>query len=448
VADPRALFADHLRAVCRGAEEALRTSAERGAPFDGILLHSGSAATYHGQDRPVEFQPVPHFARFAPLRAPDQLIALRPGAPPRLVRTIPRDFWYEPAEEPDHPFREHFETLEIGSLAEAERELGELSRFAYVGNDPGLARRAGIDPRAIEPEPLLSLLDWQRSLKTPYEIECIREAARVAGLGHAAALRCATERASERQIHAAYLAEAGLLERDTPYTSIVAWDDRSAVLHYETKRTAPPDPGHTFLIDAGATAHGYASDVTRTYAQPGAHPVFAAALLALESLQRELVARIRPGLDYVELHEQAARGVCGILSSLGVLRVDAAGAFERGIDYPFLPHGVGHHLGLQAHDVAGDQAAPTGGRRAPPPRFPYLRTTRELAPGQVVTVEPGLYFIPMLLEPHREGPDRDCFAWDLIDALYPCGGIRIEDDVAVTRDGREDLSRPFVPGSL
>jgi len=131
-----------------------------------------------------------------------------------------------------------------------------------------------------------------------------------------------------------------------------------------------------------------------------------------------------------------------------VLRVGVDRAIERGLALPFLPHGLGHHLGLQVHDVGGQQVSPEGRHRSPSPLYPMLRTTRDLEAGHVVTVEPGLYFIPLLLSPHREGPDAGSFDWDVVDQLLPCGGIRVEDDVLVTEAGHENLTRGCVPGHL
>jgi Xaa-Pro dipeptidase len=91
---------------------------------------------------------------------------------------------------------------------------------------------------------------------------------------------------------------------------------------------------------------------------------------------------------------------------------------------------------------------PEGELRPPPAEYPTLRTTRDLEAGHIVTIEPGLYFIPMLLAERRDGPDSGSFDWRLIDALTPSGGMRIEDDVRVTETGAENLTRPFVPGHL
>ena len=117
---------------------------------------------------------------------------------------------------------------------------------------------------------------------------------------------------------------------------------------------------------------------------------------------------------------------------------------SRGLSYPFYPHGLGHFLGIQTHDVAGHQAAPEGGSNPPPEKHPALRTTRTIEKDMVFTVEPGLYFIDMLLRPHREGPEKDAFDWATIDRLTPFGGIRIEDNIVVTADGHTNLTRPHV----
>jgi len=446
--DLKGLYTEHLRTLARDTEQALALCRDAGEPYDGIVFHAGKQMMYHADDHPVVFHSVPHFARFAPVPGPDHLLLFRPGAATRLVRVVPRDFWYETAAEPEHPYPEVLAVTQVATPEEAQKQLGDVSRCAYVGNDAATAAALGMPPAAVEPRPLVAALDWNRACKTPYEVTCIRAAARIAARGYAVVRQGAAQQMSERQLHAAYLEATGMLENDTPYTNIIAWDDHAATLHYQTKRTTPPEPGASLLIDAGAVHHGYASDITRTYGRDNLHPVFRRALDRMEVMQRQLVAAVGPGVSFVDLHAHAHRGVAAILCDLGILKVDAAAAHERGLTRPFLPHGLGHHLGLQVHDVGGRQASPAGEHSAPPPEYPSLRTTRELAPGHVVTIEPGLYFIPMLLEPFRAGTDAGAFDWKLVDALVPSGGIRIEDDILVTPQGRDDLTRPFVPGHL
>ena len=444
--DPIERFDEHLRRVCDAAAQALDDARAAGCAFDGIVLHAGTEACYHADDRVVPFRSTPHFRRFAPVEGPGHLLLFRPGERPRLAWVDAQSHWEEPAPQPEAEVRAAIDTVPVPAPEAARPLLGDLSGVAYLGDDPELARHLGVPQAAVEPPPLVAALDWQRAFKTPFEVDCIRAANRLAGRGHAVARAGFEQRESERRIHARYLEATGALELETPYPNIIAWDDRGAILHYQRKRDAKPSPGNSFLIDAGASVRGYASDVTRSYAHPEAHPVFREALDRMETLQQSLCEQVAPGLSFVALHERAVHGVAAILCELGVLRCGVDEAVGKGLALPFLPHGLGHHLGLQVHDVGGRQESPTGGELPPPEAHPYLRTTRTLAPGHVVTIEPGLYLIPRLLGPLRAGPDASSFHAGLLDELIPCGGIRIEDDVLVTEGGCENLTRPWVPG--
>jgi Xaa-Pro dipeptidase len=127
-----------------------------------------------------------------------------------------------------------------------------------------------------------------------------------------------------------------------------------------------------------------------------------------------------------------------------VITLGGQEAVEAGLTHPFFPHGVGHFLGLQVHDIGGRQQSPEGGTLAPPSQYPYLRTTRTIEQNQVFTIEPGVYFIEMLLRPQREGPKKELFNWKLIQYLFAHGGVRIEDNVLVTQTGHRNLTRPHI----
>ena len=112
-----------------------------------------------------------------------------------------------------------------------------------------------------------------------------------------------------------------------------------------------------------------------------------------------------------------------------------------GVTAAFMPHGMGHLLGVQVHDVGGFMENETGTTIDPPSGHPYLRLTRVLEENMVLTIEPGLYIIDMLLEELRGTPAESHVNWSTVDALRPYGGVRIEDNVRVLTDGCENLTR-------
>ena len=150
-------------------------------------------------------------------------------------------------------------------------------------------------------------------------------------------------------------------------------------------------------------------------------------------------------MKYLDLHVRAHVLIGDLLHRAGILKVSGEAAVAKGLTRPFFPHGLGHFLGIQVHDVAGRQADREGTLAPPPAEYPALRTTRTIEAGMLFTIEPGLYFIPMLLEAHREGANRADVDWDLVDRLTPFGGIRVEDDVWVGEDGVRNLTRPELP---
>jgi Xaa-Pro dipeptidase len=408
--------------------------------FSSLVVSSGAPFTYFADDRDAPFCPTPTFAHWCPLGGPHHLLHVMPGRRPKLVRYAPEDYWYEQGGAADGFWRDAFDFEEAGTIEAAWRAIGRPARAAYIGNETGRGEEAGL---AANPEPLVARLDWLRSEKDAYEVRCLEEATATGARAHLAAREAFERGASELEIHHVFLAEAGATEAELPYSTIVALDEKAATLHYERKRTQRG--GRVLLLDAGVACRGYACDITRTTLTAGVDERFRALVARLEVLQRELARGARPGRAFLELHVEAHRGVARILCGLGLLRVSAEEAFDKGLTHPFLPHGLGHQLGIQVHDVAGRQSDAQGTPAPPPPEYPFLRNTRTIAPGQVFTIEPGIYFIPMLLRPFRGGGDAGAFDWDAIDALLPCGGVRIEDNVLVTDSGPRNLTRERLP---
>lgn len=410
--------------------------------FDALVISSGRPFTYYSDDQDAPFKPTPHFAHWLPLSGPGHLLHVAAGRRPKLVRVAPEDYWYEQAPLGDPFWRSEFDLVEVGDAARAWKSLALGARTAYVGDDPEAAKAAGLAPSAINPARLLARLDWERAYKSAYEVECLSRATERAARGHKAARVAFENGASELEIHQLYLETTGCLERELPYESIVALDEKGATLHYQSKRTKKD--GRVLLIDVGAPHQGYGSDITRTWTTPAADPVFRELQCGVDALEQRLCALVRPGMPYLDIHVAAHREIADLLAQLGILKLGGPDAVERGLTRPFFPHGVGHFLGIQVHDVGGRQAEPTGGTKPPPSQYPYLRTTRQVEERQVFTIEPGVYFIPMLLREHRSGPNAAHFDWKLVDRLTPFGGVRIEDNVCVTRTGHTNLTRPHV----
>jgi Xaa-Pro dipeptidase len=300
------------------------------------------------------------------------------------------------------------------------------------------AWRIGDDAR--NPPRLMRSLDELRRIKSAYERVCLIEASARASRGHAElqrAFRGGGE--SELSLHLRYLSTTQQDDSQTPYKNIVAIDEHAAVLHHVLYDAEPPQQaGHSLLVDAGATCFGYASDITRTIAHGPGCDEFASLIGGVESIQRSMCDQLRPGLAYEALHDQAHGQLGALLHELGIGRASADELVERGVTRVFMPHGLGHSLGIQVHDVGCRVDLPR-------PENRYLRTTVDVEEGMVFTIEPGCYFIEPLLGPLRTGAEGELVDWAVVDRLKRFGGVRIEDNLLVTASGAENLTRGAWP---
>jgi Xaa-Pro dipeptidase len=425
------LYSRHLDTVRERADQALALGG-----FDHLLIAAGSPLRKFLDDQDYPFLVSPHFKHWLPLTdAPGSWIAYTPGSKPKLVFVQPRDYWHVVPQAPNGYWVEHFDVVIVRSADEALAQLPAGRRAVIAPACPGLD---GVDIN--NPAIVLDYLHWHRSYKTPYELEQMREASRIGTRAHRAAEAAFRAGESEFGIHMAYLAAARQTDAELPYASIIGLNEHGAVLHYTNFDRRPPAQSRSFLIDAGASAAGYASDITRTYASPQAAE-FQALIDSVDNAQRGFVARVRAGQSYPDLHIHAHHVLAGVLHEHGFIRMSAESAVESGASSAFFPHGLGHPIGLQVHDVAGFQQNERGGSIARPPGHPYLRMTRVLEPGMVVTIELGLYFIDMLLTELRDKPIARDIDWARVDAFRPYGGIRIEDDVVCTDGAPENLTR-------
>ena len=224
----------------------------------------------------------------------------------------------------------------------------------------------------------------------------------------------------------------------TGYGTIVGTGSHAAVLHF-TPGDRRTQPGDVVLVDAGAEVERYTADVTRTYRLPGGDDTFFRSLHGLVlSVERNAISRCVPGAEWRDLHLKAALEIADGLVQLGLLTGSAESLVERDTHALFFPHGLGHMVGLGVRDASGFLP---GRARSTRPGLSMLRTDLPLEKGYVMTVEPGIYFIPALLQdPAQRERHRDAVRWDRVDALMDFGGIRIEDDVLVTDSTPEVLT--------
>jgi Xaa-Pro dipeptidase len=427
----RESYAAHLAVLTGRADEALAKSG-----FEHLLVASGIEKMRFLDDMPYPFKVNPQFKAWVPLvQDPNSWIAYTPGHKPVLVHYQPDDYWHVPPAPPQGEWVEHFDLRVITDPADATRHLPASGKRAIVGEPD--AALPGFEPN--NPPVLLDYLAWHRAYKTPYELAIMRRAQRKATRGHAAARQAFLDGGSEAQVNAAFLAAAGHTDSDVPYNNIVALNENGATLHYQYKSFERPGESRSLLIDAGAEVDGYSADITRTWVR--SDELFGELVEAVDREQQALCAKVRAGLDYRQLHLEAHLRLGSVLKALGIVDMEPDAMLQHGVTSVFFPHGLGHPIGLQVHDVAG--FSDIDGKLIPRPAgHPYLRMTRTLEPGMVVTIEPGIYFIPTLLGKLRaEDKSAKAVDWDKVSHLSKFGGVRIEDEVHCTDGAPENLSR-------
>lgn len=430
------LYAEHVATLQQRTREILTRE-----KLAGLAIHAGQCLRVFLDDQDYPFKVNPHFKAWLPVVDNPHCWLLVDGVnKPRLFYYRPVDFWHKV---PDLPNAFWCEQMEIHYLTRPEQIADFLptvrDEWAYVGGHLEVSQLLGFGH--FNPEAVLNALHYQRAWKTGYELECLREANRIGARGHLAARDAFLAGASEFEINLAYMNAVGQGANDAPYSNIVAINEHAAVLHYthlSHQRIADIER-HSFLIDAGVDVHGYASDITRTWAWR--RGLFADLICALEVQQQAIIGEMRSGMRYTDLHLRMHQRLASVLVDAELVDMSPDDMVSSGVTAVFFPHGLGHLLGLQVHDVGGFMQDDRGTHLAPPEAHPFLRCTRVMEPEQVFTIEPGLYFIDSLLGTLQEGEHARRINWELVDALRPCGGIRIEDNVVLHADGVENLTR-------
>ena len=428
------LYPQHIEEMQSRTREALQRES-----LDGLIIHSGQNKRKFLDDNDYPFAVNPQFKAWVPvIDNPNCWLIVNGVDKPKLIFYRPHDFWHKVPPEPSEFWAEHFDITMLAQADAVEKHLPyDKAKYAYIGEYLEVARALGFEN--VNPDRVMHYLHYQRGYKTDYELQCMREANRIAVDGHRAAQQAFIQGLSEFDINLAYSCATRQGDNTVPYTSIVALNENAAILHYMVPDTATPDAFRSFLIDAGANFNGYAADITRTYCN-GEHE-FGELIQAMDAVTLGLVDKLKPGIPYADIHVMAHQQIASILSEFGLVNLSGADIVEQGISKTFFPHGIGHFLGLQVHDVAGHAADDRGTPNPPPAEHPFLRTTRIVEARQVFTIEPGLYFIDSLLGELKASEQSKYINWNVIDRFRPYGGIRIEDNVIVHRERNENMTR-------
>ena len=422
-----ATYPAHLEYLQRGTEDALAAHG-----FDAVVLCSGSpAARNRFDDQSWPVMPTPAYAHWCPLVEADAFVVVRPGARPRLVRTIVDDFWeVTPPPESSH-FWPCFELVEVSP--------GHAGDALPGGNVAVITRDAGSSPPGtVNPPALLAALDALRTRKTAYEIECLAEASRRAARGHLRAGELFQTQAAvgarppprlPRRVRAGRSVGAR-----TRASSRSATTPRCCTSSRTPATASPATPRCWSTPARGASATAATSRAPTCAATARRRAGSPSCSRHMEALQQEIIRRIRPGLPYEDLHDDSHRLLAVVLRELGIGRGSPEELVARGVTRALYPHGLGHSLGVTVHDV---------GMKPRPPRADnkFLRNTSVIEPGQVFTIEPGIYVIDALLAPLQADDRRELVDWAAIAELRPFGGIRIEDNVVVEPRGVRNLTR-------
>ncbi|KAF5096483.1 hypothetical protein D0Z03_001605 [Geotrichum reessii] len=287
---------------------------------------------------------------------------------------------------------------------------------------------------------LQDALDLARSVKDDYEIALMKRASEITDNSHLAVMSALPIEQNEGHIHAEFVYHSMRQgSKFQAYDPICCSGTDCGTLHYVKNDQDLGDNKQLVLIDAGAEWQCYAADVTRVFPingewSPEARQIYTAVL----EMQTQTMNKVKPGQSWDDLHLLSHRILVQKFLEFGIFQNGTIDEIlEARTSVAFLPHGLGHMLGMDTHDVAGFPDY-----EDPDPMFRYLRLRRNLKAGNVVTVEPGIYFNKFLLEPYLN--DKNHLKYinkEVLDKYMSVGGVRIEDDVLVTKDGFENLTK-------
>ncbi|GAQ81411.1 Metallopeptidase M24 family protein [Klebsormidium nitens] len=454
---PMSLHAENRAKLVKALGETLSAAGKENGV---VLLQGGEQQTRYDTDHEPLFRQESYFAYLFGVTEAGfyGAVDVATGKSILFAPRLPSEYaiWMGKIQPPQH-FKDKYEVDEAKYVDELSATLMELGgeggaptllllhgKNSDSGSWAAPAEFEGIGSFLVDKTTLFPVLSECRVRKSQAELDLLRYVNRVSTAAHIEVMRRVKPGMTEYQLeslfqHFCYF-EGGC--RHCSYTCICASGDNAATLHYG-HAGAPNDKilsdGDLILLDMGAEYHCYASDITCTYPvngkfTEGQETVYNSVLAASEAVMEAM----KPGVAWPDLHRLAERRILEGLVEGGVLIGSVDEMLEADLGAVFMPHGLGHFMGLDTHDVGG---YPEGVKRSEKPGLRSLRTARTLEEGMVITVEPGCYFVEATLGPALQDPDRSrFFVLEEIEKLRGSGGVRIEDDVIVTADGCENMT--------
>jgi Xaa-Pro aminopeptidase len=416
-----------------------------------VLLWAGRAAARNFAANPYPFRASSHFLYFAGLPIEGAVIWMQDGQLTLLMDEPSSDdaLWHGSS-----PSRSEVASV-IG--ASAHYPLTELSAFTEGAatipvqdwqtrqQQAQLLGRTWLSARDLQGYDLTlaEALVQLRLCQDEAAVASVQQAVDVTVRAHLAGMACTRQSCTEAQVRATMEAVIAAEPMTTAYTSIVTV--QGEILH-NLQSFRDLNPGDLLLADMGAEhSFGWAADITRTWPVSGRwSPTQRAVYEVVLAAHDACIASVKPGIEYEAIHLTAAKTIAAGLSDLGIFKGSVETLVERAAHALFFPHGVGHLLGLDVHDMEdlGDLAGYVPGRaRTHRYGMQYLRLNRPLLAGMIVTIEPGFYQVPGILASARQQQTfEDCVNWDRLAEFEDVRGIRIEDDVLLTEIGCRVLS--------
>lgn len=423
------LFKEHIETKTRVINELLLT-----LNLDNVIISSGTVKQYFADDMQIPFVTSPFFREWVPMaNRQDCFIHLQQNCKPILYLREVDDIWHSelqqlPAGWDKHVvIRTYFDKDSLFNNA-----LLHNTRTAFIGADNVF----NLEISQFNTKSVLDYIDYHRQYKSKYEQYCLRVANQQALPCHLAAKDAFLAGGSELDIQRAFLQAANCRENQVPYPIIAGLNENASILHHYQLNNAKPSKHNSLLIDAGIDFNCYASDITRTYAADKTSD-FSFLLADMDKLQLDVVKQVAAGTTMAKLNRYSHERITDLLIKYNFIDTSFDHAFELQLSKSFMPHGIGHGLGVNVHERGATLRSADGSS--------YIRSDfgfeKELVCNEVITIEPGLYFIPALLNQLKQD-HSDIINWKNIEHFLPYGGIRIEDNILINEDGEiENLTR-------